>query len=138
MIRPLSVDLPISVRTYDIDSAGHVSNIVYIRWLEDLRLELFEKHFSLQAFVQENITLVLASTHIEYKRSICLFDRVTAQMWVDSLTNATIKLKAEFYVDGTLTTEAWHIAVFVDLRTMKPRRVPEIVQTKFKGSRPPT
>jgi acyl-CoA thioester hydrolase len=136
LTRPLSVDLPISVRTYDIDSAGHVSNIVYVRWLEDLRLELFEKHFSLQAFVQENITLVLASTHIDYKRSIRLFDRVTAQMWVESLTNATIKLRAEFAVDGKMTTEAWHTAVFVDLRTMKPRRVPEIVQARFKESQP--
>jgi acyl-CoA thioester hydrolase len=119
------------VRTYDIDSAGHVSNIVYIRWLEDLRLELFEKHFSLQAFVQDNITLVLASTHIEYKRSIRLFDPVRAEMWIESLTNATIKLRAEFSVDGRMTTEAWHTGVFVDLKTMKPRRVPEIVQTKF-------
>ncbi|MDR3612545.1 MAG: thioesterase family protein [Candidatus Obscuribacterales bacterium] len=136
MTRPLSVDLPINVRTYDIDSAGHVSNIVYIRWLEDLRLELFEKHFSLQAFVQENITLVLATTHIDYKRSIRLFDRVTAQMWVESLTNATIKLRAEFAVDGKKTTEAWHSAVFVDLRTMKPRRVPEIVRTRFNESQP--
>jgi acyl-CoA thioester hydrolase len=136
LTRPLFVDLPISVRTYDIDSAGHVSNIVYIRWLEDLRLELFEKHFSLQAFVQENITLVLASTHIDYKRSIRLFDRVTAQMWVESLTNATIKLRAEFAVDGKMTTEAWHSAVFVDLRTMKPRRVPEIVRTRFNESQP--
>jgi acyl-CoA thioester hydrolase len=134
LTRPLSVDLPINVRTYDIDSAGHVSNIVYIRWLEDLRLELFEKHFSLQSFVQENITLVLATTHIEYKRSIRLFDHVTAQMWVGSLTNATIKLQAEFAVDDKMTTEAWHTAVFVDLRTMKPRRVPEMVQTKFRES----
>lgn len=131
MTRALQVDLPISVRTYDIDSAGHVSNIVYIRWLEDLRLELFEKHFSLQSFVKENITLVLSSTNIEYKRSIRLFDPVMAQMWVESLTNATIKLRAEFFVDGKVTTEASHTAVFVDLRTMKPRRVPEIVQKKF-------
>ena len=134
MTRPLSVELPISVRTYDIDSAGHVSNIVYIRWLEDLRLELFEKHFSLQAFVQENITLVLASTHIEYKRSIRLFDRVTAEMWIESLTNATIKLRAEFFAEGKMTTEAWHTGVFVDLKSLKPRRVPEIVQTKFSQS----
>jgi acyl-CoA thioesterase FadM len=52
-------------------------------------------------------------------------------MWIESLTNATIKLRAEFSVDGRMTTEAWHTGVFVDLKTMKPRRVPEIVQTKF-------
>ncbi len=34
-------DLPI--RTYDIDFAGIVSNIVYVRWLEDLRLAMMEE-----------------------------------------------------------------------------------------------
>ena len=29
---------PLPIRTYDIDFAGIVSNIVFIRWLEDLRL----------------------------------------------------------------------------------------------------
>jgi len=38
-IRPFLIEVPLPVRTYDIDFAGIVSNIVYIRWLEDLRLE---------------------------------------------------------------------------------------------------
>jgi acyl-CoA thioesterase FadM len=36
-IRPLLVELPIVVKTYDIDFANIVHNRVYIRWLEDLR-----------------------------------------------------------------------------------------------------
>ncbi len=35
--RVMEVNLSFPVRTYDIDFAGVVSNIVYIRWLEDLR-----------------------------------------------------------------------------------------------------
>ena len=34
---------PLPIRTYDIDFAGIVSNIVFIRWLEDLRLALLER-----------------------------------------------------------------------------------------------
>jgi acyl-CoA thioester hydrolase len=33
---------PLPIRTYDIDFAGIVSNIVFIRWLEDLRLALLD------------------------------------------------------------------------------------------------
>ena len=45
--RPLEVELTIPVRSYDIDFAGIVSNIVYIRWLEDLRLKWLDEHFPL-------------------------------------------------------------------------------------------
>ena len=31
--RPLHVELPITVKTYDIDFLGIVSNIAYVRWL---------------------------------------------------------------------------------------------------------
>ncbi len=38
--RPLLIERPIVVRTYDIDFANIVHNIVYFRWLEDLRSEI--------------------------------------------------------------------------------------------------
>ena len=38
--RALLIERPIVVRTYDIDFANIVHNIVYFRWLEDLRSEI--------------------------------------------------------------------------------------------------
>ena len=38
---------PLPIRTYDIDFAGIVSNIVFIRWLEDLRLALLDQTYPL-------------------------------------------------------------------------------------------
>jgi acyl-CoA thioester hydrolase len=131
---PLDLEMTIPVRTYDIDAAGHVSNIVYIRWLEDMRLELFNKHFSFKSLVDGGSTLVLKSTYIEYKRSISLFDVVTARMWVDSIAKASLELHAEFYANGLLTTTARHVGVFVDLKNLKPRRVPEEVMQKFDSA----
>lgn len=37
--RTLNLDMPITVKTYDIDFMGIVSNISYVRWMEDLRLK---------------------------------------------------------------------------------------------------
>ena len=45
-LKPLEISLDLPIKTYDIDFAGIVSNIVYIRWLEDLRLKMFEHHFA--------------------------------------------------------------------------------------------
>ena len=121
----------ILVRTYDIDSAGHVSNIAYLRWLEDMRLELFEKYFPLRDFVNAGIKPVIASTHIEYKRPIKLFDRPEGFMWVSEMGRASLIIEAELRVDSLVTTVARHVGVFVMLDTGKPIRVPEVCRAKF-------
>ncbi len=127
----IDIEIVIPVRTYDIDFAGHVSNIVYIRWLEDLRTELFNKHFSLQELMDGGCTLVLKSTNIEYKHSIRLFDQVRAKMKVAAIAKASLTLTAEFFVGELLTTTASHTGVFVDLKNLKPRRVPAEIVSKF-------
>ena len=37
--RPLLTEMGITVQPYDIDFAAHVNNVVYVRWIEDLRIE---------------------------------------------------------------------------------------------------
>jgi acyl-CoA thioesterase FadM len=54
--KPLSVELSLNVNTYDIDVAGHVNNIVYIRWLEDMRNILYNKDSILSSFPKSLIS----------------------------------------------------------------------------------
>lgn len=131
-MRKLAITVPITVRTHDIDSAGHVSNIVYLRWLEDMRLDLFEKYFSLKTFLAHRCTMVLAETKIQYKRPIRLFQKPVATMWIESLRASSLEFRAEIYLDEVLATAASHIGVFVDLEDMRPIRIPKIVVEKFK------
>jgi acyl-CoA thioester hydrolase len=44
VFKPMLVELEIKIKAYDIDVMGIVSNIVYVRWFEDLRT-LFLIHF---------------------------------------------------------------------------------------------
>ncbi|HEY9776933.1 MAG TPA: thioesterase family protein [Planktothrix sp.] len=122
--RPLLIEMDIKVRTYDIDSAGHVSNINYLYWMEDMRLEVIERYFSMKEFLDKGYQPVIAATHIEYKRAIKLFDKPKGFMWISELGNASYKFEGEIYVDGQLTTHATHVGVFVDVVTGKPRRLP--------------
>ena len=34
------IEMPLMINTFDIDAARHVNNVVYIRWLEELRTKL--------------------------------------------------------------------------------------------------
>ena len=38
--RAFEVHIPLTVKTYDVDFSGVVSHITYLRWLEDLRLQM--------------------------------------------------------------------------------------------------
>jgi acyl-CoA thioester hydrolase len=129
--RPFEVVMPIKVKTYDIDSAGHVSNIVYFRWLEDLRLQLMEEHFPLQTFMEMGLTPIIAASNIEYKKSIKLFDRPVGHMWIREIGKSSLKFQGEIYVANQLTTQAGHVGVFVDTKSGRPRRLPDIVVEKF-------
>lgn len=131
----LGIQMKIKVRTYDIDSAGHVSNIVYFRWLEDLRLQLFEEHFSFQSFVEQGYTPIIAASSIEYKRSIKLFDHPVGHMYLREIRPASVIFHGEIYVGDVLTTTASHTGVFVDIETNKVKRTPKEIIEKFKQAR---
>jgi acyl-CoA thioester hydrolase len=124
--------LDIRVGTYDIDYAGHVSNQVYLRWCEDLRLELLEEHFPLEELMADGYMPVLVSSAVHYHKPIKLFDRPTGYMWLEKLGSATMEFCGEFKVGDLLTTSVKHTGVFVNSKTMKPTRLPPKIVSKYK------
>ncbi len=132
--KPLRIEHDVSIGTYDIDFVGHVSNISYLRWLEDARLKLFETYFPLERFVRDGLTPVLVSTNIIYKRPIRLFEKPVIDMWVSSIGNASLTIDAEICVNGLLTSRVRHVGVFIELATGKPVRLPKVCVRKFQES----
>lgn len=121
----LFIEKEIRVASYDIDFAGIVSNISYIRWMEDLRLSWLEKYFSLNKQVEEGFIPILLETHIQYHHAIRMFDRVTGLMWVSRLHSHKWKVKAEFIVNEKVMATAEQKGVFVDQNTWRPIRIPD-------------
>ena len=54
--RPFETELHFQVKYYDVDVLGYAHNIVYIRWLEDLRTALMAAHYSLKRCLSEGIS----------------------------------------------------------------------------------
>ncbi|HEY9784616.1 MAG TPA: thioesterase family protein [Candidatus Obscuribacterales bacterium] len=117
--------MQISVGTYDIDFAGHVSNIVYLRWFEALRLKIFEDYYPLQPLMERGLLPIIASHHIEYKRPVKLFDKPTGHMWIESAGSARMIFQGEIRVGGEAATTATHVGLFVDSKSMRPVRIPK-------------
>lgn len=120
---------PFTVRTYDIDFANIVSNIVYIRWLEDLRLQMLAEFFPLDTAMQAlGIAPVLLRTEIDYKRAIRLFDEVQGRMWLEQSGRVRQMLAAEFAVDGRVHATARQTTCFIDLTSGRPVPTPEAIR----------
>ena len=133
--RPLEVELELPVRTYDVDFAGVVSNIVYIRWLEDLRLTLLEEHLPLKEQWEQDVVPVLASTQIEYRRPIRLFDAPVGRMWMSEAGRVKWTVRAEILLDGQPAAIASQTGAFVSLSTLRPVALPEELAAKFRQQR---
>jgi acyl-CoA thioester hydrolase len=116
---PPVAEISLTVNTYDIDIAGHVNNIVYVRWLEDMRNELFSQSFSLEKLLKVNHYPVVVSSEIKYKRQIKLFDKPLGKMFMQSYSHGLIVLKAEIIVDNTLAFVATQKCVFMNLNKNK-------------------
>ena len=129
--RPLEVELALPVRTYDIDFAGVVSNIVYIRWLEDLRLRLLDEHLPLEEQVKRGCVPVVASTRIEYRRPIRLFDQPVGRMWMSEVGRARWTVQAEILLDGKPAAIAVQTGAFVSLATLRPMANPADLRARF-------
>lgn len=129
--RPLEVEITIPVRTYDIDFAGIVSNITYIKWLEDLRLKFLDEHLPLAKPFKEGYAPILAGTEIEYKRPIKLFDQVIGRLWLSNLGRLKWTVQAEIISNKELAAAATQKGAFVNLQNSRPVPIPEELQKKY-------
>lgn len=131
--KPLAAELAFEAMTYDIDYAGIVSNIVYIRWLEDLRLKILAENCPLDEQLAENVSPVLDKTEIHYRRPLRLFDKPQGLMWVHQLSGARWEVRAEFHLEQRLIAEAVQTGYFVDLTRLRPVAVPQALQDKWQA-----
>ena len=130
--RPLEIELSFPVQTYDIDFAGIVSNIVYIRWLEDLRIALADAYFPVQKMLKNGVAPMLVKTAIEYKQPINIFDKPTGKIWMSKMKSIKWVMKAEIIVAGKVSAIAEQSGCFIELSTRKPVPIPsEFSQAYF-------
>ena len=124
---------PLPIRTYDIDFAGIVSNIVFIRWLEDLRLGMLDQAYPLLRALAEDIAPILLSTRIDYRRPVTIADPLVGRMRVAGLRRVRWRLAAEFTVNGSVHADAEQEGLFMRLSTRRPIAIPEPIRRWHSG-----
>ncbi len=115
------------IKPYDIDAAGHVNNAVYINWLEDLRVKLFNKMISLESLTKRNIFLVVASTSIRYKAPLFLYHKPKGILKIDNYSKGIWYLSGRIVLEDRVIAEAEQKCVLIDRKNNKMLR--KIVST---------
>ena len=113
------------IHTFHIDFLGHVNNGVYIQWMEIGRTKLLEAAGMVTAEIfKQSFAPLLVETHITYKIPLYLGERARVEVWLSELRNTIGVIQFRFYKgQGVLTAEGNQKGLFIDTKTMKPRRL---------------
>lgn len=130
-VRKVRFELP--VHTFHIDFAGHVSNIVYVQWMEIARSKLLEAaSLPVGELMKRGIVPVLAGTAIEYRRPLRLGERVQVETWLSGLGGATACIEVRFRNgEGDLVASGSNRGVFIDRDSGRPLKMPEEFRSAF-------
>lgn len=118
--------LDFEVKTYDIDFAGVVSNLVYLRWLEDLRMAYLSSAMSLEDLVARQLFPTLVHTTINYRAAARFPDHVIGEMRFVEAGATSLTLEATFRSrrSGAVVADARQVGLILDGKTGRPVPVP--------------
>ncbi|MGP3970940.1 acyl-CoA thioesterase [Streptomyces sp. 6N223] len=112
-----------------MDSFGHVNNVVFLRYLEEARIDLFFRVAREATSGGFESGVVVARHEIDYRRPLTYrAEPVTIEMWVTRIGAASLTVAYEVKdvaADGeeTLYVRAATVLVPYDLERGRPRRL---------------
>jgi acyl-CoA thioester hydrolase len=127
----MKTTLPIKIKAYEIDAMGVVSNIVYVKWLEDARHAFLDKYYPYGDMVLAGVSPAMMKNEITYKKPFNISDSPTATLWITKLTKMRWEIYTEFTFHGTLHCYSTQSGCFVDIKTGRPTTVPEKLMAAY-------
>jgi acyl-CoA thioester hydrolase len=105
------------IKTYEIDIAGHVNNIVYIKWLEDLRNKLFLRLFHIGDLLEDKFYPVITSTTINYKKQLKFGDKPAGTMNIENAKHGMMVLNFKFINNKNICAYGDQKCVILNFKT---------------------
>jgi acyl-CoA thioester hydrolase len=121
----------IHVEASDIDELGHVNNVVYVRWVQDVATAHWRAVASVAA--QAELVWMVLRHEIDYKHQAVLGDEVLLRTWVGAVEGLRFERHTEVlrHSDRKLLAQARTLWCPIDARTGRPRRVSDEVRRQF-------
>lgn len=118
-----------------IDVNGHVNNLAYLRWMQEIAIEhSAAQGWPLERYQATGTGWVVRSHTIEYLAPSFAGDTITLLTWVTGFARHTSPRRYLFWRerDATTLARAETLWVFVSTRTGRPERIPPGVAGAFE------
>ncbi len=117
------------VQKDDIDAQGHVNNVVFVRWIQDVAVAHW---FHLANEEQQTKYAWIVLRHeIDYKKQAFEGEDITATTWVGEPTAVTWERFTEIKRGEDLLVKAKTIWCLIDRETTKPSRITSELKDAF-------
>ena len=115
-----------------IDENGHVNNVTYVQWMQDIAVEHYTAIGGIEA-QGPDATWVVREHKIEYLLPAFVNEEIEIRTWVENIRRVRSLRKYEFIrkADGKTLVKGETDWVFLDVKTGSPRAVPEEVVKIF-------
>ena len=113
----------LSVAPSDIDAMGHVNNVVYVRWVQEVAAAHWN-HTASEA-MQAKYAWVVLRHEIDYKNPAFLNDEVTGLTWVGDYSGARFDRFVKLMANNKVLAEARTTWCLLDAKSLRPIRIPE-------------
>ena len=116
-----------------IDENGHVNNVIYVQWMQDIAVEHYESIGGTKPMKLIGATWVVHEHRIEYLLPAYAGEEVQIRTWVENLRRVRSLRKYEFVrkSDGKVLVRGETDWIFVDVKSGRPIAIPETVIAVF-------
>ena len=113
-----------------LDENGHVNNVVYVQWMQDIAVLHSDATGCTQATRDAGATWVVRSHRIEYLRPAFSGDRISVSTWVVNFRRVRSLRRTQFVriSDGSVLARGETDWVFVNAETGRLVTIPENVR----------
>lgn len=128
-------ELPITVQESDIDQQGHVNNVIYLRWVQEVAVA----HWMAVAAAEDRakISWIVLRHEIDYKLPARPGDLLIARTWVGNATRLRFERHTEILrtSDGKVLAKALTVWCPISRDTGRPAPVSPEVSATFSTAR---
>jgi acyl-CoA thioester hydrolase len=130
---PSRFTIPITATAADIDDLGHVSNLVYVRWvLQAATAHSVARGWGHPEYRALGGVFVVRRHEIDYLAQVTLGQEILATTWVESWRAASCIRATELVRAGQPVARAATTWAFMSIATGRPQRIPDELRKLFE------
>ncbi|MGH7784503.1 MAG: acyl-CoA thioesterase [Candidatus Binatia bacterium] len=113
----------------DIDEQGHVNNVTYLKWIQDIAVAHWRHAASENQLAK--YSWVTVRHEIDYKKQAFVDEEITATTWVGEWTHVTCERFTEIHRGDDVLVMGRTVWCMIDKETAKPARIGQELTERF-------